>query len=192
MTVTHHLCIFYGIEGGQVELGCDGASALNTTFEKDPVLNSDTPDFDLVGAIYQLRKTLKVLWRHRHVKGHQDESSVELDDWALCNVSMDKKAKLHLSMARFSPRHFSIEGEPWQLWVKGEKVTQDIQTVIYQAIHEEESKKYWGAKDNIEPSSLKEVDWTAIGKAMRNLPRARRVFVAKHISGMCGVGKFMK
>jgi hypothetical protein len=27
---------------------------------------------------------------------------------------------------------------------------------------------------------------------MKLIPRPRRVFVAKHVSGMCGVGRFMK
>jgi hypothetical protein len=54
MVVTHQLCLFYGVEEGQVEVGCDGSSALQTAFGRDPVLTSDIPDFDIVGAIYCL------------------------------------------------------------------------------------------------------------------------------------------
>jgi hypothetical protein len=34
------------------------------------------------------------------------------------------------------------------------------------------------------------VNWASIGVAMSELKRSWRVFVAKHCSGMCGVGKF--
>jgi len=36
------------------------------------------------------------------------------------------------------------------------------------------------------------VDWKTIGTAMTSIPCSRRVFLTKHVSGMCGVGKFMK
>jgi hypothetical protein len=36
------------------------------------------------------------------------------------------------------------------------------------------------------------VDWYALEGAMMSMSRSRSIFVAKHNSGMCGVGKFMK
>jgi len=157
LAVVNQLCKFYGIEEGQVEVGCNGSSAL-----------------------------------YRHVKGHQDDLSDDLDLWIQRNVLMDSHAKGHLGRARQSPRHFNIEGEPWQLWVKGAKVTADITSAIYSAVHDRESEEYWSSKHHILLDSLKEVDWQLIGTTMKSLPRARRTFLTKHVSGMCGVGKFMK
>lgn len=139
MTIINQLCHFYTIEEGHVEIGCDGLSALQTVFEQGTVLTTDIPDFDLVGAILHLRRTSQVTWAHRHVKGHQDNVSEVLDVWAQQNMQMDKKAKQHLSVVTTSPRHYSIEGEPWQLWVKGKKRTQDIQPAIYDAVQAEDS-----------------------------------------------------
>lgn len=192
MTVLHHLCLFNGIEESYVELGCDGASALSTIFDRDPVLTTDIPDYDLVGAIYHLKKTSKVTWTHRHVKGHQDDIKAELDTWALRNILMESRAKSHLQVAKQAPRHHNIEGKPWQLWVQGEKLTKDIQGSIYSAVHNRELWQYWETKRDIDPDGLQMIDWPAIGKAMQALPRSRRVFISKHVSGMCGVGKFMK
>ncbi len=42
------------------------------------------------------------------------------------------------------------------------------------------------------PDVIKQIDWQLIGKSMRSIPRARQIFIMKHTSGMCGVGKFMK
>jgi len=60
MTVVNHLCEFYTIEEGSVEIGCDGLSALQTAFEQGTALSTDIPDYDIVGAIYRLRMTSKV------------------------------------------------------------------------------------------------------------------------------------
>lgn len=192
LAVVNQLCKFYGIEEGQVEVGCNGSSALRAAFDRDPILSYDLPDYDIVGAIYYLRRYSTVTWTYRHVKGHQDDLSDDLDLWIQRNVLMDSHAKGHLGRARQSPRHFNIEGEPWQLWVKGAKVTADITSAIYSAVHDRESEEYWSSKHHILLDSLKEVDWQLIGTTMKSLPRARRTFLTKHVSGMCGVGKFMK
>jgi len=36
------------------------------------------------------------------------------------------------------------------------------------------------------------VDWEAVQKALKEVPRLRKIFIIKHTMGMCGVGKFMK
>jgi len=187
-TILHHLCLFYGIDKGSVELGCDGASALYMIFVKDPVLTTDIPDYDLVGAIYHLRKISKLSWCHRHVKGHQEDMTDELDDWAKRNILMDSRAKAHLQVARQLLRHYNIAGEPWQLWVQGIKLTTDIQGSIYSAVHDAESLQYWEAKRDTNPAGLQEVDWPTIGQALKSVPRNRRAFFSKHVSRM-RVGK---
>jgi len=192
LAVIHQLCLFYEVKEGQVEIGCDGSAALRIAFGRDPILSSDIPDFDLVGAIYSLRRESTVTWSHRHVKGHQDELSDDLDIWATRNVLMDKRAKEHFQVAQKSERHFTIEGEPWQLWVDGSKVTVGIIPKIYSTTHAASSEAYWERKFNMTPEVIKQIDWQLIGESMRSIPRARQIFIMKHTSGMCGVGKFMK
>jgi hypothetical protein len=125
------------------------------------------------------------------VKGHQDDNGLDLDVWAQQNVMMDARAKQHLSIARTTPRHHNIKGEPWQLWMEGRKITAKIQESIYSAVHNPESEAYWGHKED-SPENIVLVDWPLIGFAMKQAPRSRRAFVTKHTCGMCGVGKFMK
>jgi hypothetical protein len=46
-------------------------------------------------------------------------------------------------------------------------------------------------KDDINEAAIESINWAAIGDAMKEVPRKRRIFISKHICGMCGVGKFM-
>jgi hypothetical protein len=34
------------------------------------------------------------------------------------------------------------------------------------------------------------INWETINTAMKETKRSRRVYISKHVSGMCGVGKF--
>jgi hypothetical protein len=101
-------------------------------------------------------------------------------------------AKRHLQFAAIAPRHFSVPGEPWQLWVKGNKVTNDITTHVYTLVHDEEGAAYWETKKEVKTGATLLIDWMAIGAAMQGTIRAKWVFISKHVSGMCGIGKFMK
>ncbi len=101
-------------------------------------------------------------------------------------------AKRHLQFAATAPRHFSVPGEPWQLWVKGNKVTNDITTHVYTLVHDEEGAAYWETKKEVKTGATLLIDWMAIGAAMQGTIRAKWVFISKHVSGMCGIGKFMK
>jgi hypothetical protein len=59
---------------------------------------------------------------------------------------MDSRAKQHLSKAMTSPRHFSIKGEPWKIWLGNKKLTSKIQSHIYSRVHDVEGIQIWGAK----------------------------------------------
>jgi hypothetical protein len=105
---------------------------------------------------------------------------------------MDSLEKQYLQFAITAPRHYSVDGEPWQLWVKDYKLTRNIASNIYALVHDEEGASYWETKREVREGATSFIDWKAIGIAMRSAPRSRRVFISKYVSGMCGVGKFMK
>jgi hypothetical protein len=115
-----------------------------------------------------------------------------LDVWATRNILMDTLAKQHLTFPQAAPRHFLIQGEPWQVWVGDRKLTSRIQARIYSFVHDEDGYQYWKAKNDSSAPAVDLVDWKSIGHAMRGVKRGRKVFVTKHVAGMCGVGKFMK
>jgi hypothetical protein len=105
---------------------------------------------------------------------------------------MDEQAKQHLRVAKRSPHHYYIVAGPWSIWTQGKKIIAYWTNTVYDLVHSEEAKAYWGKKDNQTTETMNTVHWTAIHKAMEASTRSRRVFVSKHVSGMYGVGKFMK
>jgi hypothetical protein len=96
MVVVQKFCEYYHISKGSIELGCDGLSALESTFDKGDYLFHDIPSYDLISAILSLRRKSPLRWLHRHVRGHQDRDNRDLDVWANRNILMDTRAKQHL------------------------------------------------------------------------------------------------
>jgi hypothetical protein len=106
-------------------------------------------------------------------------------------VEMDKLAKAYLPIAMQSPRHYLIQSEPWSIWIGDKKVCKDFSTTIYEVVHAEEAKQYWLSKSRVSQEGYDATNWDALGKAMEESSRSKRVFMMKHTAGMCGVGKFM-
>jgi thiamine phosphate synthase YjbQ (UPF0047 family) len=192
MIVVEKICCFHDIKEGSIELGCVGLSALESVFEKGDQLFQDISSYDLVTSILSLRRRSTLTWNYRHVKGHQDEGSGHLDAWAIRNILMDTLAKQHLTTPQVASRHVSIQGEPWQVWVGERKLTSRIQARIYSFVHDEDGYQYWKTKNDSSAPAVDLVDWKSIGHAMRGVKRGRRVFVTKHVAGICGIGKFME
>jgi hypothetical protein len=188
--VTLQICKFFHISDGAITVGCDGRSALTQVFNSH--INVDAPCHDLVLATRRLIHSSPILWNLIHVKGHQDSAGTVLDRWATLNVLMDSRAKSFLLTARCTPRHQTVWGSPWSLWLRGNKLTSKISISLYARVHDALGKTYWlGKYDMTEEVFFDLVDWEAKGCEMREIKRSRRVFLAKHCSGMCGVGKFI-
>jgi hypothetical protein len=108
--------------------------------------------------------------------------------WAQRNVNMDYKAKAHLAMAQHTKRHYDIVGEPWQVWIKNNKVTANIQMQLYVCVQEIDSIKYWETKQD-QLDSLQVVDYLLAEQWLKSLeqdeyslPNTRRECVASENS----------
>ncbi len=193
MVIVEKLCQYYNISSGQIELACDGLSALNKAFLYVALISVDEPSYDLLATIRQKWLFSKIQWRIRHVKGHQDEDLPleELDRWGRLNVEMDQKAKAFIQVVMQRPRHHLIKDEPWSLWYQNNKIVKDIQPSIYEIIHSSEARSYWEQEEKIVSPLFDSIHWDAVNQAMQSTKRSTRVFVSKHTVGMCGVWKFM-
>ena len=187
--VTQQICDYFHILEGAITVGCDGRSALTQVFNSH--INVDEPCHDLILATRHLIQSSPIRCNWTHVKGHQDSAGNDLDRWATLNILMDSRAKSFLLTARRTPRHQTVWGAPWSLWIRGKKLTSRISTAIYDRVHDALGRAYWLGKSDVTEEAFALIDWEAIGGAMRESKRSRRVFLAKHCSGMCGVGKFM-
>ena len=195
-----NICKVHNVEAGQVEIGCDGLSALQESFHPDIVPYDPTaPHYDLISAIRKLASSLPITWLPRHVAGHQDDvENAFLDRWALLNIEMDSAAKAHLHEYRDlddlnSPRppQYKIYGKPWALWIGGRKLCTDYRPIIQEITQGKDLREYWDRKERFGGGSSTDIDWIATESAMKNSTPSRRQWVTKHVSGHCGCGKMM-
>lgn len=194
MVCVKNLCEFYNITAGSIELGCDGQSALDKAFNYVALIKVEDSNYDLLASIRNLWANSPIQWKFRYIKGHQDDvqSWDQLDRWAKLNIEMDLRAKDHIKIAMISSRHYTLIGKPWSLWSQGEKILTGFTDTIYDLVHAEAAKEYWTRKDKLTQATIDSVNWELIEIAMNESRCSRRVFISKHSSGMCGVGKFMK
>lgn len=52
----------------------------------------------------------------------------------------------------------SIAEEPWSVWIGGTKIASDLASSIYDLVHSDKTKSYWGKKDAFPRDSLELVD----------------------------------
>ena len=188
------ICAFHKITEGRVVLACDGLQALRHAAQFAWSTDSRSPQFDLLMATRSMLRKCPVELGFRHVKGRQDDDfQAELDDWALLNIEMDDGAKEHWHRCkdqRSVPPY--VHGEPWPLWVAGNKVTKDVAITISDHIEGNELREYWESKERFGTGSADDIHWEAVGKAMSAVGRTRRQWVVKHASGFCATGKMLQ
>ena len=193
-TMVRALCKFYQIEGGEVELACDGLQALRHVAKRDGWTEPKAPQFDLLEATRSMLRKCPIQFKFRHVKGHQDDNfDAELDDWAMLNIAMDDGAKeeWYKSKDQRAPAPY-IFGEPWPFWVAGRKVTKEVSSTIAEHIDGSKICEYWESKSRFQQGTHNNIHWEAVGKEMENVGRTRRQWVVKHSSGFCATGKMMQ
>jgi hypothetical protein len=90
------LCVFHKIHAGHIKICCDNMTALDI-FDPDFLPDPKMKNFDLVVACWNLLKSTPVIWKPKHVKGHQDTAFnlATLSRQAKLNVAMDKMAKAY-------------------------------------------------------------------------------------------------
>jgi hypothetical protein len=155
---------YYNITSGSIDIACDGASALNKIFSCVSVLSIDDPCYDLIFSAQTLWKNSPLIWKPRHVKGHQDDNTSfdKLDPYSKLNVEMDSTAKAFMPMAYRTPCHFTTVCEPWSIWVNNHKLTQELDSTVYDLVHGPDARSYWANKHNVQEEVIHDVNWPAL------------------------------
>jgi hypothetical protein len=71
MVIVDLVCKYYWIMEGTIEKGCDGLAALNKAFTTDYLIKMDDSNHNLLCAIRTLWNNSPLLWKTRHILGHQ-------------------------------------------------------------------------------------------------------------------------
>jgi hypothetical protein len=115
-----------------------------------------------------------------------------LDRPSQLNIEVDHIAKDFLNIAIDLPRAHRVVSHAWSVNLGQIQLLKDWDNTIYNIVHTPKDKDYWIKKDRITETNFHSVNWPRLGQALDKMPLPRRLFVSKHTSGMCGVGKFKK
>ena len=178
-----------------VQIACDGAAALTNCFSHR-TLRSSQKQFDLLSAIRGIIHAVKIQFRHRHVRGHQDSrrSQASLTWWELRNIECDARAQSYrrrlVRSGRVCARHPRFFSEPCALFIDDEKCSRLDPQLIMELFTLPPLLDYWSRRGRIQFDVCSEIDWHYTGRMMANLPSGIQRWITKHSVGMCGVGKW--
>jgi len=175
------VCKVHGVTGGQVEIECDGLSALQQSFNPDNIPNAPTaPPFNLICAISRVTKQCPVVWLSCHVDGHQDKDlTAILDRHALLNIETDtvfKAIMLLLPQTVGSDQvQYKIFGEPWSIWLGFKKLSKCFRPNIKEIRHGMSLCQKWESKERfVFLASVNNIDWQPNHMAIKNSIVSRR------------------
>ncbi len=190
------LCKKFQITSGAIEIGLDGQQALIAASEEWP-LNIAQPDFDLLKDIRAKAKKLPLKIKWHWIKGHQDDSIdyQHLDSWAKNNVQADTMAKLYWNHCekhgkRLPNQEFGDEG--WTYRYNTSKRSRFTKKDIYEELFGDTTRDHWINKQQITVDQIHSIDWDNCERAIKRLPFSRQLWLSKHASGHCAVGRMMK
>lgn len=179
----------------QVEIGCDGLSAIRQCERYSDSINPNLSHFDMIFAVRSLLHDVNGTIKWRHIKGHQDDhAELVLDKWALYNVQMDTTAKQYWSRTyrqdMLRPQH--VFGEPAALFIPNHKLCTELKQQLLSYLGSITSVPYWENHFEWPAGMGSTINWNSIGIAQGSLPLSRKIWLAKTVSGFFSHGKMMK
>ena len=193
------LCRAHNVTTGSITLGLDNERAYFKCLDQhlDPPQNMK--HVDLIRAIRRIMDDVPIQIHLEHVRGHQDEKADRpLTFMEHLNVAADAMAKDHLAHLTYlanrgklleGPSNLFMEGT--RLYINEAKVTSDPAEATRFAIFAPQMMHHLHNKEKLPMTAFHLVDFDATKKAMSNSPALFRLWVAKHASGQCAVGKWM-
>lgn len=139
---------YFQLEEGSITIGCNNTSAIFLAPDLDIEINTRMADHDILFGIWWVLKEIPIRIHWEHVKGHQDEEMNinELSKAEQLNCEMDQLAKEMLKHLVKTPAWPVIAGEPWSVWLREHKLVKHRDKQIYDHVHGEAAKRYWGKK----------------------------------------------
>ena len=185
------LCKAHSITTGQMELGLDCESAIKVITATDPP-PAKAGHFDMIWECRHLLKRLPIQVKFRWIESHQDRKGRKLDWWAKQNVRMDSMAKQYWRKHRNNPRPaHQLQHERIAISVKNEKMARFDKTEVQEFVTKPGLQTYWKKKDKLTERGFNDTHWEASDQAIKEHPRGKRRWFAKHCTRWCGVARSM-
>ncbi len=85
---------------------------------------------------------------------------------------MDNKAKEPYKNHQVVPVP-TLVGEPWSIWIGGEKITNNVAKHLYCLVHCTAAHEYWKKKGKIQEAN--QINWELLGTAFTEMSIPRRI-----------------
>ena len=176
----------YHIIEGQCTMICDSKGALASAFGYKHI-NPRWKCYDLLCMIRFHIKNSPLKWKHKHVKGHQDNGTLykDLGIISQANVDVDLLAKLELQRDRPVDDTNVLQGQCWRLNhtnIEG-NIQGNIEHELREVIYEERMKKLWKNKFNMRRTLLDE-EWDIMKKVNKSHTEWEHLFIVKYAIGI--------
>jgi hypothetical protein len=190
------LQLIHNLTPATIEIACDGLQAIINAFDTRP-LDPSQSQYDLLLCIRRELQHSPMTWNPRHVTGHSKKKRGHtLDWWEECNEEMDTAAKEHRRKTENNTRPDTSKPlsrfDGWHLIHQGQRLTRVRIDHLYDRIYAPETESYWIRRKHIRPSAKRKIYWDGIKDASSKLRPGKRRWMVKHVTEICGIGKFKK
>jgi hypothetical protein len=186
---TSKMCTNYQVGKGICTIHCDNKGALSAVFgHKRP-----TPrwaSYDLVRQLRQAVASAPIVWKYKHVKGHQDNaiSFSHLDSSAQGNVIAD-----HLATVQQEKDPCTNQTpQNWVPTINGRMIGGNLDSRLKAAIYSPAMKQRWGKIFGIEHIHQNILDWDLFFRCLSTQHSKAQIFWTKFNARLLPVGTNLK
>jgi len=128
-----------------------------------------------------------------HIKGHQDLKKIGpyTRDGTL-NIKADTLAWEKLDTYQLGPKTFHIPWSQEVCYAGTHQIEKDFNTNIRNHLNGQKTIEYWTKQRLMSQGIWNKINWTSIGRAMKELPINHQCWVSKYVSGHFTMGKNMQ
>ena len=188
-TLLRAIALWFPDLAGTVHFATDSDSVLGRVFRRPTPATVADHSWDLLSHCRWLLDGLpKVRWQAFHVKGHQDQTTSQLDIWARRNIYMDWCASEVYS--RVPPDCVPCFGSTPlpSIRLGDSEIVSSLASQVRSHVLRPSLEAHWQRLQRYGTASAQIVDWGARAHALLQLPQSRRHWVIKHTANRSAVG----
>ena len=174
---------------GTVFFGTDSQAVLDHIFHHPRSASLRDHSWDLVSLTLATLESLpSIKWRLRHIRGHQDASSTELDIWARRNIAADTRAALVYDSVP-ADDHPIFPPSPLEAIQLGTvRVVHNLASALRKHVLAPPLLSFWARLGRFGNGDSSDVAWSAYSQALSSVPQNRRHWVIKATANRSAVG----
>ena len=189
------LATLHNIHDVHITIACDNIEAGKSSLQNWNKHSPKVKHFDILWQTWKRIKHKDIKWTYRHVKGHRDRDTTNLDKWEQRNVRMDDNAKRYMKHIENQPNYIpptDFFTDQWEISCYESKITGRIKRILTEHIHGRALKHYFVRSRKLSARSISLINWHGIEKASKKLSPNESVWLTKFVSKFTATGRNMR